>query len=541
MSAQFLLPTPDASVFEPLYLTEKRRGGRHGMNDLRSNHFTEPVNRKRPPSPPTKSPFLPARVLFPSATDTDPFVIPGTSNFYLEQVKRIGSGSFGDVYLVKRTDANKQYALKRARKPFRGRTDKQKAKKEADKMRIAGKHPFCVRCYGAWEDPPGFLALLMEYCPLGSLEEIFANRLCVETELWRILAQVSQGLSYLHSHGILHLDIKPANLLSPGPQIVKIGDFGIALMRQEEEGNRQSTAQTFAMKGLDTSTDEDDTFMEGDNRYMAPELLRDVITPAADIFSLGMSLLELATNVELPSHGALWHKFRDMSFFNEPCILPSEMPSDAAGSPDSAGASASSSKLGSPSPSSPPSSSWLGEQYGLSDALILLLQAMLNPEPERRCTLEQILSHPSIQPFLLPPDALFQSLEEEDHPAMFCLDADSQNGLSEEEEFRLWSRDRNARSAARIASSAPFSHRLGPGCEGYSPMHDGDDGDSAGMEDVARRMFFDDEPLPQGSAVRSFHVDAQFAEDDDDMTYQPCDLPSSDLDRLPIKNLLDDF
>lgn len=50
--------------------------------------------------------------------------------------------------------------------------------------------------------------------------------------------------------------------------------------------------------------------LEGDSCYVAPELLEGRFSPAADIFSLGISLLELACNLELPSSGCTWHALR---------------------------------------------------------------------------------------------------------------------------------------------------------------------------------------------------------------------------------------
>lgn len=52
------------------------------------------------------------------------------------------------------------------------------------------------------------------------------------------------------------------------------------------------------------------TAREGDSRYIAPELLQGRFTKAADIFSLGITILELTCRLELPTNGVLWHKLR---------------------------------------------------------------------------------------------------------------------------------------------------------------------------------------------------------------------------------------
>lgn len=50
--------------------------------------------------------------------------------------------------------------------------------------------------------------------------------------------------------------------------------------------------------------------MEGDAKYLAPEVLNNEFTSAADIFSLGISILELAGNVSLPNQGLVWQELR---------------------------------------------------------------------------------------------------------------------------------------------------------------------------------------------------------------------------------------
>jgi serine/threonine protein kinase len=99
------------------------------------------------------------------------------------------------------------------------------------------------------------------------------------------------GLEHLHSLNVLHLDIKPANVLvgTDEEHTIKIGDFGQSILKDEwSDGS------------------------EGDSRYMAPELLLTGVTPstAADMFSLGMLLLEIVTGSEPPNGGPQWQALR---------------------------------------------------------------------------------------------------------------------------------------------------------------------------------------------------------------------------------------
>jgi mitosis inhibitor protein kinase SWE1 len=98
----------------------------------------------------------------------------------------------------------------------------------------------------------------------------------------------------------VHLDLKPANILINFEGTLKIGDFGLATLLPAE-------------KGPD---------FEGDREYLAPEALRSEIGQPADIFSLGLIMLEIAANVKLPDNGATWSALREDDFSEVPVLTP---------------------------------------------------------------------------------------------------------------------------------------------------------------------------------------------------------------------------
>lgn len=60
-------------------------------------------------------------------------------------------------------------------------------------------------------------------------------------------------------------------------------------------------------------------YTEGDSRYLAPEVMQGKITTKADVFSLGLTLLEVVCSVDLPKGGELWHTLRSGGNLPEPC------------------------------------------------------------------------------------------------------------------------------------------------------------------------------------------------------------------------------
>lgn len=92
-----------------------------------------------------------------------------------------------------------------------------------------------------------------------------------EPAAWAYLCDLLSALQHLHSHGFVHLDLKPANVLMTDSGRLKLGDFGLLL-----ELNQKSA------EPVEGKVKED--AQEGDPRYMAPELLRGEYGPAADVF-----------------------------------------------------------------------------------------------------------------------------------------------------------------------------------------------------------------------------------------------------------------
>lgn len=253
-----------------------------------------------------------------------------------ENLGQIGQGSFADVFKVKCKVDNCLYAVKRNRRQFRGKRDRDLALVEVYTMqRLQSEKkvcPYLLLFVRAWQED-GYFFCQTELCstdncrhmllslrsnwrgssrrhpnmsdnmsPNGSVDP--SSRLTPESTVWKIFHDVAAGLLHIHSHGLVHFDIKPSNIFfvpySKLGCICKIGDFGMAgEIGSSEDGQ------------------------EGDNKYMPQEVLSTAVKhPSADIFSLGLTIYELSSDVqwELPSDGPRWHEIRDGK---HPINLPS--------------------------------------------------------------------------------------------------------------------------------------------------------------------------------------------------------------------------
>ena len=213
--------------------------------------------------------------------------------------EKLGDGSFGEVYKVKDANTNLFYAVKRVKLPGRKRHSFQE-NKEVLSIRVLGDHINLVKLHHVWENY-SYIFMQFELCSSSLKTFLGNNGPITQSNLWWMIRDISTGLCYIHAKNFIHLDIKPANLfISLDKQVVKIGDFGLIFNLNENQ----------------------DHAIEGDNVYMAPELLRRCFGKPADIFSLGLTLLELNTNYQLPKHGPLWHKLRHNDISSVSVVIP---------------------------------------------------------------------------------------------------------------------------------------------------------------------------------------------------------------------------
>ncbi len=199
-------------------------------------------------------------------------------------IAKLGEGGMAEVYKAYQPRLEREVALKFIRPElasdaeFRGRF-------EHEAQAIARlSHPNVVHVYDFGEEGNRYY-LVMEYIPGQTLKERLeslhvAGKTMDWDEAWRIISQIAAALDYAHQQGIIHRDVKPANIMLTPDGRALLNDFGIAKML----GTSQALTQTGGAIGTPA--------------YMSPEQIRgdrEQLGSASDLYSLGIVLYEMLT------------------------------------------------------------------------------------------------------------------------------------------------------------------------------------------------------------------------------------------------------
>eukprot|EP00668_Euglena_longa_P043689 GGOE01058164.1.p1 GENE.GGOE01058164.1~~GGOE01058164.1.p1 ORF type:complete len:1112 (-),score=260.64 GGOE01058164.1:189-3524(-) len=189
----------------------------------------------------------------------------------------LGAGAFGDVYLAM-NEAGMPAAVKRVKLGSNVAANLPQEIKLLSKYR----HENIVAYLGSGliQSTIPQVLIVMEYVACGSLESLLKKfGKFQESSVQRYTRDIVRGLSYLHNNGVLHRDVKPANVLVEQTGVCKLADFGTAAMLQHNESH-----------GAD---------LVGTPQYMAPEVLEGDVSNAGDIWAVGVTCLQLVTGKSL--------------------------------------------------------------------------------------------------------------------------------------------------------------------------------------------------------------------------------------------------
>jgi tRNA A-37 threonylcarbamoyl transferase component Bud32 len=220
-------------------------------------------------------------------------------------LERLGAGGMGEVFKARHQDLGRVVALKVLRKECL--PDPEAVRRFRREVRAAARvdHPNVVRAYGAGRDGEAHF-FVMEYVAGIDLARLVARggRLPVETAC-EFARQAALGLQHAHEKGLVHRDVKPANLLlalghagsRPGDEVVKLADLGLARLDRHAPG-QSSTRLT------------EESALVGTPDYIAPEQVRDAHAAdiRSDLYSLGCTLYHLLAGRPPAPAGPLGYK-----------------------------------------------------------------------------------------------------------------------------------------------------------------------------------------------------------------------------------------
>ncbi|XP_004229416.1 mitogen-activated protein kinase kinase kinase NPK1 [Solanum lycopersicum] len=195
----------------------------------------------------------------------------------------IGCGAFGRVYMGMNVDSGELLAIKEVSIAMNGASRERaqahvrELEEEVNLLKNLS-HPNIVRYLGTAREV-GSLNILLEFVPGGSISSLLGKFGSFPESVIRMYTkQLLLGLEYLHKNGIMHRDIKGANILVDNKGCIKLADFGAS----------KKVVELATMTGAKS--------MKGTPYWMAPEvILQTGHSFSADIWSVGCTIIEMAT------------------------------------------------------------------------------------------------------------------------------------------------------------------------------------------------------------------------------------------------------
>jgi eukaryotic-like serine/threonine-protein kinase len=207
---------------------------------------------------------------------------------HYQVTREIGSGGMGEVYLAQDAKLGRPVALKLLPNYLSKDEDRLHRFEREARTASALNHPnVCViHEVGETEDDRHYMA--MEYVDGVTLRQHMMSASMRLSEVLEVAVQIASGLAAAHEVGIVHRDIKPENIMMRSDGYVKVLDFGLAKLTEQEATDLAAPAG--ARLKTDTGV------VMGTSRYMSPEQARGLAVDArTDIWSLGVVIYEMVT------------------------------------------------------------------------------------------------------------------------------------------------------------------------------------------------------------------------------------------------------
>ena len=199
--------------------------------------------------------------------------------------EQVGSGGLGVVYRAYQPSVGREVAIKVIPPELVNQLSFVRGFEAEAQLVAQLEHPHLVPLYDFWRDPEGAY-LVMRWLRGGSLQQALERGPWNLETASRLLSQVASGLAYAHRHGVVHRDVKPANVLLDEDGNAYLSDFGIAarLVDSKKAGGPVTSSPA----------------------YLPPEeLAGQALTLRSDLYGLGLLTFELLAGQRPPMDGAL--------------------------------------------------------------------------------------------------------------------------------------------------------------------------------------------------------------------------------------------
>ncbi|HYC90836.1 MAG TPA: protein kinase [Thermoanaerobaculia bacterium] len=202
-----------------------------------------------------------------------------------EIVRILGKGGMGTVYLARDQRLGRYVAIKVLNASEMAYADRKARFFREARSAAAVRHANVATIHEVGETADGMPFIVMEYCEGETLSQRIRRRPVESAEFLSIARQIAAGLAAAHEKGIIHRDIKSANIILEPSGAVKILDFGLA----------KSIPRTLTDPGIERSFDSTTGHFFGTLHYLAPEQARGANADVrSDLFSAGVVFYQMA-------------------------------------------------------------------------------------------------------------------------------------------------------------------------------------------------------------------------------------------------------